>query len=261
MTDLRRSVERVANCNVNLLRAGRGEPLLYLHGARGAGPWLPFMESLSRDFELFIPDHPGFSKSDTPLWLDNVGDLAYFYLDFIEKIGLTKVHLMGISLGGWIAAELAVRNQAALSTLTLVAAAGLYVQGAQNGDIFMWSAPELARNLFYDQSYSEAMLQTQPSEEEQDIQRKNRLATAKLAWQPRLHNPNLPKWLHRITVPTLIVWGNDDKIIPVQHGPVFRDLIPGSTLRIIANCGHLANIEKHDEFVAAVVPFLRGVRA
>ena len=108
---------------------------------------------------------------------------------------------MGTSLGGWIAAELAVRNQTSLATLTLVAAAGLHVKGVPKGDIFMWSASELARNLFYDQKYSEWMLLVAPSEEEQDMQLKNRLTTARLGWQPRLYDPHLAKWLHRITFP------------------------------------------------------------
>src|ERR1700744_1850571 len=103
----RRSIEQVANCNISLRRAGIGDPLLFLHGASGASQWLPFMDELSKHFELFVPEHPGFGRSATPPWLDNVAGLAYFYLDFVEALGLKKVHLMGLSLGGWIAAELA----------------------------------------------------------------------------------------------------------------------------------------------------------
>ncbi|MFY9529537.1 MAG: alpha/beta fold hydrolase, partial [Candidatus Acidiferrales bacterium] len=149
------------------------------------------MEALSRNFEVIVPEHPGFGQSETPAWLDNVSDLAYFYLDFIEALGLKQVHLVGASLGGWIAAELAVRNQRLLSTLTLVAPAGIHVPGVQKGDIFLWSAQELAQNLFYDQKLAEAMLREEPSQEELDIQLKNRLTMAKLTWQPRLYNPHL----------------------------------------------------------------------
>jgi pimeloyl-ACP methyl ester carboxylesterase len=259
MTDVRHSLEAIAGCSVSVRRGGAGQPLLYLHGARGAGRWLPFMEALSQNFEVIVPEHPGFGQSETPNWLDNIGDLAYFYLDFIEGLGLDQVHLVGTSLGGWIAAELAVRNQSSLRSLTLVAAAGIHVQGVQKGDIFLWSAEELARNLFYDQKLAEAMLQEQANQEELDIQLRNRLTTAKLSWQPRLYDVHLAKWLHRITLPTLILWGAEDKLIPLQYGPAFRDLIPNARLEILPNCGHLPQVEKTTDFVDRVTRFLQGV--
>jgi pimeloyl-ACP methyl ester carboxylesterase len=258
MTDVRHSIERIAGCNVSVRRGGAGEPLLFLHGAGGGNRWLPFMEALSQNFEVIVPEHPGFGGSETPAWLDNVGDLAYFYLDFIEHLGLQKVHLVGTSLGGWIAAELAVRNQSRLQTVTLVAAAGIHVAGVQNGDIFLWSRQELARNLFYNQELAEAMLREEPSPEEIELQMKNRLTMAKLAWQPRMHNPHLVKWLHRITVPTLIVWGAEDKVISAQCGPAFRDLIPNARLEVLPQCGHLPQIEKKMEFVSVATSFLQG---
>ncbi|MGB2888888.1 MAG: alpha/beta hydrolase [Candidatus Acidiferrales bacterium] len=261
MTDVHHSLERIAGCSVSVQRGGAGHPLLFLHGARGAGRWLPFMEALSRNFEVIVPEHPGFGQSETPAWLDNVSDLAYFYLDFIEALGLKQVHLVGASLGGWIAAELAVRNQRLLSTLTLVAPAGIHVPGVQKGDIFLWSAQELAQNLFYDQKLAEAMLREEPSQEELDIQLKNRLTMAKLTWQPRLYNPHLAKWLHRVTLPTLIVWGAEDKVIPPQYGSAFRNLIPNARLEILPDCGHLPQVERMAEFVSTVTCFLQGLQS
>ena len=261
MSEVEHSIERIAGCNVSVRRRGAGQPLLYLHGAGGGGRWLPFMEALSRNFELIVPEHPGFGRSETPEWLDNVGDLAYFYLDFIEALRLDHVHLLGASLGGWVAAELAVRDQSSLATLTLVAAAGIHVPGVQKGDIFLWSAQELARNLFYDQKLAEAMLDEQVSQEELDIQLKNRLTTAKLCWQPRLYNVHLAKWLHRITLPTLILWGAEDQLIPSQYGPAFRDLIPNSRLEILSGCGHLPQVERTIEFTNIVTRFLQGARS
>lgn len=258
---MRRSIEQIAGCSVSVQRGGAGQPLLFLHGARGASRWLPFMEALSQNFEVIVPEHPGFGQSETPSWLDNIGDLAYFYLDFIEELRLEQVHLLGASLGGWIAAELAVRNQRPLRTLTLVAPAGIHVPGVQKGDIFLWSAQELAHNLFYDQKLAEAMLREEPSQEELDIQLKNRLTTAKLTWQPRLYNPHLAKWLHRVTLPTLILWGAEDKLIPPQYGPAFRDLIPNARLQILPNCGHLPQVEKMADFVSTVTRFLQGVQS
>jgi pimeloyl-ACP methyl ester carboxylesterase len=208
-----------------------------------------------------VPEHPGFGGSDTPVWLDNVGDLAYFYLDLIDQLDLREVNLVGTSLGGWIAAELAVRCCDRLRSLVLSAPAGIHVKRLPKGDTFMWSAAEMTRKLFHDQTMAEAALQRPTTEAEQFIEMKNRLIMAKLTWQPRLYNPHLYKWLHRICVPTLIIWGDDDHVIPTGYGPAFAELIPGSRLEIIAKCGHLPQVERTDEFVGKILAFVHEVAA
>ena len=125
---------RVAGCSVNVMRGGKGPPLLFLHGAGGAGIWLPFMAALSERYDVIVPDHPGFGRSEQPEWLDELSDLAYFYLDFIEALGLDRVHLIGSSLGGWIAAELAVRScQRAANPWRSSRSAGIHVRGVRQG--------------------------------------------------------------------------------------------------------------------------------
>lgn len=251
------SVETINGCRTRVMRGGSGEPLLFLHGAAGAGAWLPFMEALSKSYDVIVPEHPGFGGSDTPDWLDNIGDLAYFYLDVIDHFGLEGVHLVGTSIGGWIAAELATRNSSTLKSLTLVAPAGVHVNGVVKGDMFMWSPDELMQNLFHNQEIAAAM-PAPKDDDEMMVVLKNRLMTAKLGWSPRFHNPDLPKWLHRISVPTLIIWGDDDKLLPAAMGPAYRDLIPNSTLDIISECGHLPHVEKMQEFTSKVTSFIEG---
>jgi pimeloyl-ACP methyl ester carboxylesterase len=251
----------INGCRIRIMRGGAGPPLLFLHGARGASAWLPFMQKLAQQFDLIVPEHPGFGGSDTPDWLDNVGDLAYFYLDVIDQLGLGRVNLVGTSLGGWIAAELAVRCCDRLRSLVLSAPAGIHVKGLPKGDTFIWSPAEMMRKLFHDQTLAEAALQKPLSEAEQFSEMKNRLIMAKLTWQPRLYNPHLHKWLHRISVPTLILWGDDDQIIPSGYGPAFAELIPGSRLEIIAECGHLPQIEQTDAFVEKISVFVREAGA
>jgi pimeloyl-ACP methyl ester carboxylesterase len=255
----RESFETVNGCRIRLMRGGQGAPLLFLAGAGGAPAWLPFMEQLSRGYDVIVPEHPGFGASDTPDWLDNVGDLAYFYLELVQSLRLSNVHLVGTSLGGWIAAELAVRDCHALSSLVLSAPAGIHVKGLSKGDTFMWSPEQTTRNLFHDPAFAERMLAQPLTEEQQFAGMKNRLTMAKLAWQPRFYNPHLYKWLHRIGVPTLILWGDDDKIIPPGYGPAFRDLIPGSRLAVIADCGHLPQVERMEEWTASIAGFIAEV--
>ena len=257
----RETFEIVNGCKMRVLRGGQGAPLLYLHGALGVYAWTPFMEKLSQRFDLIVPDHPGFGESDTPDWLDNVGDLAYFYLDVMQALRLTGVHLSGTTLGGWIAAEIAVRDCHPLKSLTLTAPAGIHVKGLSKGDFFMWSPEQFVRNLTHDPAVADAMLAVPVTEAQQLTAMKNRLATAKLAWQPRLYNPHLAKWLHRVSVPTLILWGDHDKIIPPGYGPAFRDLIPGARLEVFENCGHVPHIEATDAWVAKVTGFIDGAAA
>jgi pimeloyl-ACP methyl ester carboxylesterase len=252
--------ETIAGCKVHGLRGGKGPPLLFLHGARGPGGWTPFFKTLSTRFEVIVPEHPGFDRSDTPEWLDNIGDLANFYLAFMQKLGLRDVNLVGTSIGGWIAADLAVRNCDRLHTLILVAAAGIHVSGVPKGDFFLWTPEQLERNLFFDQTLAEHRVKNPPDEDERKRQAKNALTVAKLSWQPRLYDPNLRKWLHRIDRPTLIIWGDSDKLIPPAYGPAFRDLIPGSRLEVIEQCGHLPHVEKTGELVTRIVKFIEEAK-
>jgi len=251
------SIETINGCRTRFMRKGSGQPLLFLHGAAGAGAWLPFMEELSNKYDVIVPEHPGFGGSDTPEWLDNIGDLAYFYLDVIDHLGLSGVHLVGTSLGGWVAAELATRDCSKIRTMTLVAPAGVHVKGVVKGDIFMWSPEETQRKLFHNQEIAAAI--PQPADDEQlMVVLKNRLMVAKLGWSPRMHNPDLRKWLHRVSVPTLIIWGDNDQVLPPAYGPAYRDLIPNSELDIIPECGHLPHVEKASEFTAKVTGFIEG---
>lgn len=253
----RDSNETIAGCSTRFMRGGSGAPLLWLHGANGAAHWLPFMEALSERFDVIVPEHPGFGGSQMPDWLDNIGDLAFFYLDVIDHFGLEGVNLVGQSIGGWIALELAVRNDTRLSSLIVNAAPGIRREGLRKADIFLWSPEETVRNLFHDQSFAEQALASAPTTDEgQMVVLKNRLTTAKLAWQPRLYNPHLDKWLHRIRAPTLVLWGDEDKVIPPGYGPVLADLIPGARSETFGACGHLPHVEKADDYVARLSSFI-----
>ena len=128
----------VRGTRIHVLRGGSGPPLIFLHGASGHVGWLPFLEALSQSFDVLAPEHPGFGASDDPRWLDRPSDLACFYLDMIDALKLDGVHLIGTSLGGWIAAELAVRNTSRLGSLTLVCAVGI---AGKSGPCSDWTSP------------------------------------------------------------------------------------------------------------------------
>src|SRR5437588_2471667 len=131
------SILAIRDCRIRRMRGGSGAPLVFLHGGGGIGIWLPSMARLAKKFDVIAPEHPGFGESDTPAWLDTIGDLANFYLDFLDQLDLTGVHLVGSSLGGWIAADLAVRNSTRLASLTLTGSAGIYVEDVSQVDPFL----------------------------------------------------------------------------------------------------------------------------
>lgn len=247
-------------CRINVLRGGKGEPLLFLHGAGGGGNWLPFMDDLAQRFEVIAPEHPGFGKSDMPDWLDDIHDLVFFYLDFLAHEGLAGVNLVGNSLGGWLAAEIAMTDAARLKTLTLVSPAGIHVKGVQKADIFLWSPEEQARHLFHDPALAEAEAKRAADPAGEDRRMKNRFATARLAWQPRFYDPLLMKWLKRVTLPTLILWGEEDRILPAAHAPAFKERLANARLELMPACGHLPHIEQKDAFVSSVTRFIEGAR-
>ncbi|MGH8690154.1 MAG: alpha/beta fold hydrolase [Burkholderiales bacterium] len=239
----------VDGCNTRLRRGGSGEPLLFLHGASGAPVIVPFMEKLAQRFEVLVPEHPGYGLSGEPEWLENIHDAAYFYLDFLKELGLSRVTLVGSSMGGWIAMEMAVRDTSRIKSLVLVSPAGVAAPGVQPADIFLMAPEEVVRNLFFDEKLAQARL---AQAEDVDISLKNRHTTARLAWEPRLHDPFLPKWLHRIEVPVKIVWGRQDRILPVGFVDHYKKLLPKAEIHILENCGHLPHAEKPDQFVDIV---------
>lgn len=258
MVKARRDRVAIRGCAVSLQRGGEGQCLLYLHGAAGAGAWLPFMDQLAASFDVVVPEHPGFGASDTPAWLDSIHDLAYFYLDLLEALDLRDVHLVGSSLGGWIALEIAVRNLSRLRTLTLSAAAGIHVDGVDKGDPFLWSPEETWRQLIYDEAVRKRFLEHQPSEAEADAQLKNRETVARLGWAPRMHDPDLRKWIHRVTLPVQVIWGEQDRLLPVAYAHAFGELIPQARVTVIPECGHLPHAEQPDLFARTIADFITG---
>ena len=200
---------------------------------------------MAQNFDVIIPDHPGFRTSDTPEWLKGIGDAAYFYLDFLEQLDLASVHLVGSSLGGWMAAEMAIRDCARLVTITLISPLGVRRRGTAFGDIFMWTPEENLQNRLFDRSLAErfsAVARTH-SQEEATAYLKDRYAAARLCWHPRFHNPELERWLHRIGKPLYLIWGDTDKLVPCAVAETWRQALPGACLSVIERCGHLPQIE------------------
>lgn len=240
---------------VHLLHGGEGPPLLFLHAAGGAGIWAPFHEGLSRHFEVYAPDHPGFGFSDELPEVEAIDDLVYHYLELMDRLGLERPVVVGASFGGWIAAELAVHSPERVGRLVLLAAVGLRIPGHYATDLFFLQPHELPPVLFKDQSVAAQVFPAEPSLDDIMQIHKDMSAFARFAWQPFCNDPKLERRLHRIGAPTLVVWGDDDRTVPRIHGERYAERIPDARLQIIESCGHALHQEKPDAVVDAIVAF------
>ena len=259
MTPCEQLVE-VRGARIRVLRAGSGEPLVYLHSILGEVAWLPFFDILSRNFTVYVPAHPGFAGSEGIEHTDTVHDMVFHYADLLDELGLEKPHIVGLCLGGWLAAELAVHYAHRVRKLVLIDAMGLVVAGQPIPDIFA-ANPSETRSLMFmkpDSELAHSFVSDAPSAEMLDLMLTSRQASARVAWNPYLHDPKLRDRLYRIKAPTLILWGEADHLIPLEHGRLYEEKMKGARLSIVKGCGHLPPLEKPDDTARYVIEFLRS---
>lgn len=249
---------RVRGSLFHLFRAGRGEPLLVLHSEFTSGRWLPFHDDLAAHFHVVAPDHPGFGKSERPDWLDSVQDMAFLYLDLLDTLGLPRVRVLGLSLGGWIAVEMATLEPSRVQQLALVAPAGLRVDGVERFDLFAQPLETTLRHLFHDEDRWVVLLPTEAGPEVLVRTYRESATLARLTWNPYFYDPKLPCRLHRVRLPSLVIWGENDRFLPLAHGQRYAELLPQARLAVIPNCGHLPLIECRDEARKILLPFFQG---
>ena len=248
----------VGGIDLEVLRRGAGRPVLLLHGMQPVDPRAPFLEMLGRHAEIIAPSHPGFGRSARPKDFETVYDLVHFYLEFLETLPHEKLTLMGFSFGGWLAAELAVKCRHRLDRLVLVDAFGIKVSDRETPDIldvFNTSPPEVERRSWHDPKTWTPDLDSL-SDEELVARARSWEALCLYGWNPYMYNPQLKRWLRRITVPTLVVWGASDGIVKPAYGREYSALISGSRFELIERAGHHPEIEQAAAFVDTVAKFL-----
>lgn len=241
-------------------RQGDGRPLLFLHPGEGLMPGDAFLSSLAQNCAVLAPWHPGFGPTPLPDGWNSIDDLAYFYLDLLDTLGLEDVTLAGSSFGGWIAAEMAVRRSPRIGRLVLIDALGIKLSGRTDRDIvdFHNTDADLLASLTWADPAGRAPDLTGEDEETLTAIVRSREAFAHYGWRPYMHNPVLTRWLHRIDAPTLVLWGAQDGIVKPDYGREFAARIGGAAFETVAGAGHYPHIEQPERTAAAIRAFIEG---
>ncbi|MGH7035520.1 MAG: alpha/beta fold hydrolase [Stellaceae bacterium] len=248
----------IGDAEIEIERRGRGKPLLLLSSEDMLEGDAPFVDALACAFEVIIPSPPGFGASSRPDWITAPDDIAYLYLSLLDRLALEEVAVIGCSLGGWIAAELATKNDTRLSRLVLVDSYGIKPGGPSERDIAdIWQlSPQRVAALKWRDPGKAALDTAGKSDAALARKARNLESFARFCWEPYMHNPKLKHRLGRIGVPTLVVWGEADGIVAPAYGEAYRALIPGATLRVIPGAGHYPHLERPDAFLDAMAVFL-----
>jgi pimeloyl-ACP methyl ester carboxylesterase len=234
--------------------------LLIFHDEIGDRTWLDYHQQLAQDYNLILPSHSGFGATQRREWIVSMRDLAGWYLELMDDLGLGQVNAIGFSMGGWLAAEIASMCPHAFKKLALVGPMGIRPPTGEIYDMFLVVAKQVIADGFLNpDSVPEfaTLCPDEPTPEQIDIWEDARVEASRLGWRPYMHNPSLPNLLHRVkSLPTLLIWGQQDGIVPVSAGQVYQESIKDSRLAVVENCGHRVEVEKSGEFVRLVKEFL-----
>jgi pimeloyl-ACP methyl ester carboxylesterase len=255
---VKKDMVKLGGVEIELHEDGSGAPLLFLHSAQGFVPAQPYVGLLAAKRRVLAPSHPGFGRSGLPDWLDTPEDIALVHLELMDKLGIERADLVGSSLGGWIAAEMAALAPGRFKKLVLVAPVGVKtgpVDKLDIPDIFAMPQENVNRLLFHDPQ----KFQFDPSrfsDEELTIIARNRETLALLVWEPWMHNPKLKHRLHRLTMPTLFLRGESDGLVTSDYIERYAKLVPKARLETIAKAGHAVQVEQPEAFAQKVLGFL-----
>ena len=255
------TVEEVPG-KVHLMRRGRGDPLLILHDDIGTPGWIPFYEELADRFTVYVPSNPGYGKSELPdrslrpVWMRDVREVATVHGWLLEVLGLESLAVIGIGLGGWVAAEIAVMCHHRFRRIVLVGPIGIQPTEGEIVDQFLLTGQEYVQMGFHDQAKFEEVYGLEPDMEQQEQWEINREMTARIAWKPYMFDKALPFLLSGVKTPTLVVWGAEDKIALRSCAERYADALPNARLEVIQGAGHTLDIEKPKELAALVNNFV-----
>jgi pimeloyl-ACP methyl ester carboxylesterase len=243
-SEWQRGERRIAGHALHVARAGKGAPVLVLHHDIGTPDALPFYAALAGRHDVIVPHHPGWGRSERPQWMRSVRDVAVIYRALLAELGIERATLLGLGFGGWIAAEMATMAPRDVAGLVLVGPMGIKPPTGYILDQAIVSYIDYARAGFHDQARFDAIFGKDPSTDqlvEWDIARE---MCFRIAWKPYMYSQTLPHLLASVTAPTTIVWGAEDKVVPVSAAEAWRTALPAARLEIVPGVGHCVEMEQ-----------------
>jgi pimeloyl-ACP methyl ester carboxylesterase len=252
MADFKKETLKINGVDTVVYTAGQGEPLLFLHGA-GTFHGYEFAKPWAEKFRVIHPYHPGFGESGDDPAMDTFHDYVMHYVSLLDALGIDKVHLVGFSLGGYLAAQFTSQQRQRVKTLTLVAPAGMRSAEYPTLDVLATPGDQIVGSLASNFEVLKPWLPTGPDPEFMGARYREATTLARLLWE-KPWDPKFLRYLHRIDVPTLIVWGDEDKLVPPQHADIWKKALPNARVEIFKGAGHLVLDEK-PEAASAVAAF------
>jgi pimeloyl-ACP methyl ester carboxylesterase len=241
---------------LHVRRAGRGRPVLVLHHETGTLDDLPFYDALAANHAVIVPHHPGYSRSERPDWMRSVRDIAVIHRGLLSELKVAKPALVGLGFGGWIAAEMATMAPADLSHLVLVGAMGIKPPQGDILDLAVTGYMDYARAAFHDQKAFDRVYGAEPSVDQLEMWDICREMSFRIAWKPYMYSQTLPYLLKTMRAPALIVWGDDDKVVPISAGKRYLESLPDAHLEIVRSCGHAVDMEQPEALAKLVTNFI-----
>lgn len=255
-----REVVKLHDARIHVERRGKGKPVVLLQSEEAYEAGLPLIDELAKTREVIIPWAPGYGKSTLPESVTSIDDISYLYLDLLDHYKLTGVSVIGFSVGGWIAAEMATKNCSRINRLVLVDPVGVKIGGPLDRDIqdiYFLPPDKVAALKFHDPSNDPLHDMAVLSDKQATAVAQHRETTAKLCWEPYFHNPSLKHRLHRVQAKTLVLWGANDRLVTPKYGRAYAKRIPDAKFVAIPKAGHYPHIEQQDAFLKEVRAFLR----
>ena len=250
------STVEAAGTKLHLMRAGRGRPVMVLHHETGTLDRLPFYDALAANYDVLVPHHPGYSRSQRPDWMRSVRDIAVVYRGLLADLDVSDVAIVGLGFGGWIAAEMASMAPADLSALVLVGPMGIKPPAGDILDLAITGYVDYARAGFHDQAVFDRVYGAEPSVDQLEMWDICREMSFRIAWKPYMYSQTLPHLLGAVRVPSLVVWGDDDRIVPQSAGHRYLEALPNAVLEIVRASGHCVDMEQPEALARLVTSFL-----
>lgn len=241
---------------LHVKRGGRGHPVLVLHHETGTLDDLPFYDALAANHEVIVPHHPGYSRSPRPDWMRSVRDIAVIHRGLLSELKVAKAALVGLGFGGWIAAEMATMGPADLSHLVLVGAMGIKPPQGDILDLAITGYMDYARAGFHDQKAFDRVYGAEPSVDQLEMWDICREMSFRIAWKPYMYSQTLPHLLKNVRAPALVVWGENDKVVPMSAGKRYAEALPNARLEIVKACGHSVDMEQPETLAKLVSAFI-----